>query len=78
MKLRNVRIDVDIDIDDILDELSNDDIIQEANRRGMYCSDYEPNTLIRDELDHLLQLVLKDGALTNSALYDKLLKMRFG
>lgn len=78
MKLRNVRIDVDVDIDDILDELSNDDIIQEVNMRGMYCSEHEPDKLSRDELDHLIQLVLKDGALTNSALYDKLLEMRFG
>lgn len=72
-------IDVDINIEDYLDEVSDLDLTKELEDRGFYVSEKEEDyleELTNDELDHLRDMVIngKPGSI-EWAIYNKIKKV---
>ena len=72
-------IDVDINIEDYLDEVSDLDLTKELEDRGFYVSEKEEDyleELTNEELDHLRDMVIngKPGSIEWS-IYNKIKKV---
>lgn len=72
-------IDVDINIEDYLDEVSDLDLTKELEDRGFHVSEKEEDyleELTNDELDHLRDMVIngKPGSI-EWAIYNKIKKV---
>ena len=72
-------IDVDINIEDYLDEVSDLDLTEELEDRGFYVSEKEEDyleELTNEELDHLRDMVIngRPGSI-EWAIYNKIKKV---
>jgi len=74
-----VTVDVDVDILDVIDEVSDEDLIAEMNSRGynVQKEEFDTSTIDREDLNYLLELV-SDTDLEGRRVYEKLKKLRFG
>ena len=74
-----VTVDVDVDILDVIDEASDEDLIDEMNSRGynVQKEEFDTSTIDREDLNYLLELV-SDTDLEGRRVYEKLKKLRFG
>ena len=74
-----LTVDVDVDILDVIDEASDEDLIDEMNSRGYNVQKEEFNVAAfdREDLNYLLERV-SDTDLEGRRVYEKLKKLRFG
>ena len=74
-----VTVDVDVDVWEVIDEASDDDLIEEMNKRGynVQKEEFDTSTLDREDLNYLLERV-NDIDWQGRRVYEKLKKLRFG
>jgi hypothetical protein len=74
-----LTVDVDVDILDVIDEASDEDLIDEMNSRGynVQKEEFDTSTIDREDLNYLLERV-SDTDLEGRRVYEKLKKLRFG
>lgn len=72
-------ITVDIDVDQVLDDLTTKELIGEMELRGYQCKkDDVFNVLTSEEIDILLQMLRDTTDYESRRIYDKLLNERYG
>lgn len=77
-----VTVDVDVDVWDIIDETSDEDLIDEMNSRGynVQREEFDSSTIDREDLDYILERISDVNYVDwqGRRVYDKLKKLRFG
>ena len=80
MGYRTVTVDVDVYVDDVINEIDDQDLIDELNRRGYTVTkDVERKAFDREDLN-LLILIIDQAPETiyTRRVRDKLMRARFG
>jgi hypothetical protein len=72
-----VTVDVDIDVWEVIDEVSDEDLIEEMSSRGYTVQKGDSFTLDREDLNYLLERI-SDTDLEGRRVYEKLKNLRFG
>jgi len=74
-----VSVDVEVDVWDVIDEASDEDLIDEMNSRGynVQKEEFDTSTIDREDLDYILERI-SDVDWQGRRVYDKLKKLRFG
>ena len=74
-----VTVDVDVDVWEVIDEASDEDLIDAMNMRGyeVQKQEFDVSTLDREDLDYILERI-SDVDWQGRRVYDKLKTLRFG
>ena len=80
MGYKTVTVDVDVDVDDVINEIDDQDLIDELNRRGYIVNkDTHPGGFDREDWHFLLDMLDKqEPNWYNRRVRDKLMDARFG
>lgn len=79
MPLTTVTVDVDVDVWEVIDQASDEDLIEEIKHRGynVQKEEFDVAVLDREDLDYLIERI-DDADWQSRRVYDKLKTLRFG